>query len=408
MKKIAVYAPHQREWEPINLTRAVFEIKCGLFTFMERIENLLGERDSNFLVVPEFLKDAIAYRFSARTVNPDFLEAGDIVLWGDVVFTENLLETIIATKDGATFTSGGRSIATVLHDRISIESIEKLNLPRIEVNAKIPEGIWDIPLMNADQIIEDFHSIRQLNDFSIFPLIGSGSRTSRIELSNPGDIFISKETEIEPFVYLDASDGPVILGEKVSVKSGSIIRGPFFADRGSEIYTARITGGTTLGPVSRIGGEIEASVIQGYTNKYHDGFLGHAYLGEWVNLGAMTSNSDLKNNYSNVRYPITESQMLDTGRIKVGTFIGDHAKTGIGTLLNSGSNIGPMANVFGGGMTPKYIKPFSWGIDNNTLYSWEKARETALKVTTRRNVTLSHQEIDLLQRISEKFWKNTD
>ena len=401
MNRLILYSPHRHEWEPINLTRPVFDIKCGLFSFKERLENLLGNRDLDFLLVPDFLEELAKFRFSGHDINPKSLVKGDIVFWGDVLYTAELIEEIMSLKEGTLVTSAGRRVALIAHDEINTKDLDTLNLQRHEVQSVIPEGIWDIPLLNGDMISKDFDIIDDLPAFGFAPIIGSGISTSRMELKDPASIYISKGTDIEPFVFLDASEGPIILGEDVSVKSCSIIRGPFFADRAAVIYSARISGGCTIGQVSRVGGEIEASIVHGYSNKYHDGFLGHSYIGEWVNLGALTTNSDLKNNYGNIKYPISKDKVIQTGRMKVGTFIGDHSKIGIGALLNSGSNIGVSTNLYGGGLAPNFISSFKWGsaADGFTQYQWDKARDTMLKVSSRRGITISKQELDLLKKI---------
>jgi UDP-N-acetylglucosamine diphosphorylase/glucosamine-1-phosphate N-acetyltransferase len=162
----------------------------------------------------------------------------------------------------------------------------------------------------------------------------------------------------------------------------------------------KIEGGTSIGPVCRIGGEVEGSIFLGYSNKYHQGFLGHSYVGEWVNLGALTTNSDLKNNYSSVKV-VLDGSPIDSGLTKVGAFIGDHVKTGIGTLLNTGVSIGFASNLFGGGMVKqKYIPAFIWGsAEKQEEYQLEKATQTARMVMKRRDKELVKQENVLFKKI---------
>ena len=156
-------------------------------------------------------------------------------------------------------------------------------------------------------------------------------------------------------------------------------------------------GNVSIGPVCKIGGEIEDVVIQGYTNKQHDGYLGHSFLGEWINLGANTTNSDLKNNYSNIRMKISKDIEINTLKQFLGVCIGDYTRTGISTMLNSGTVTGLGANVFGSGFQAKYIESFQWGKDDKT--DFEKFIETCIKMKERRNLRLSKTEIKLLKNI---------
>ncbi len=175
------------------------------------------------------------------------------------------------------------------------------------------------------------------------------------------DVYVAAGAVVQPMVVIDATAGPVYIDEGAQIHPFTRIEGPCYVGRDSVLLGAKCRAGNTIGPVSRIGGEIEHSIIQGYTNKYHDGFLGHAYVGEWVNLGAMTTNSDLKNDYSNVSVVLDGMTSIDTGSQKVGSLIGDHAKTSIGTLLNTGAYLGAMSLIAAtGGLIPKYIPSFTW------------------------------------------------
>jgi UDP-N-acetylglucosamine diphosphorylase/glucosamine-1-phosphate N-acetyltransferase len=182
--------------------------------------------------------------------------------------------------------------------------------------------------------------------------------------------------------------GPVVIGNEVLIGSHSVIQGPCYIGGKSRVESALIRPGTTLGPGCRVSGEIESSVFQGWSNKQHNGFIGHSWVGEWVNLGAGTNASDLKNNYGQVRFG-AESSAVDTGMLKLGCFIGDHAKTGIGCLLSAGAVIGPFSQLLGGAISPKYIPPFSWQApDGFKTHRLEDALETAKAVMSRRSKEL--------------------
>jgi UDP-N-acetylglucosamine diphosphorylase/glucosamine-1-phosphate N-acetyltransferase len=180
-----------------------------------------------------------------------------------------------------------------------------------------------------------------------------------------------------------------------------LIQGPAFIGPHSRIVTGRIREFTTIGPYCRVGGEVECCIFQGYSNKYHDGFTGHSYFGEWVNIGALTTTSDLKNTYGTIRVDLAGEQ-LDTGLTKLGSIVGDHVKLGIGVLLNSGTTIGTGCNLFGGGMLPKVIPCFIWGGNGEYQeYDFERMLGTAQIAMSRRQVEQTDAHTDLLRYVFE-------
>ena len=214
-------------------------------------------------------------------------------------------------------------------------------------------------------------------------------------------IYIATGATVSPGVVLDATDGPIVIESGVRVMPGSVILGPAFIGRNSTIKVgAKIYGETSIGEWSKVGGEVENSIILGYSNKQHDGFLGHSYLGSWVNLGADTNTSDLKNNYGTISIDIPGHPGLDTGRMMLGTLMGDHSKTGINTMLNTGTVVGVFANIFGGGFPPKSIPSFFWGgAESEDRYDFEKACIVAERVMSRRNISFSEEDRELLHHL---------
>jgi UDP-N-acetylglucosamine diphosphorylase/glucosamine-1-phosphate N-acetyltransferase len=211
--------------------------------------------------------------------------------------------------------------------------------------------------------------------------MGPGAKILRRE-----QVFLRDGVRLGAGCVLDATSGPVVLGDGVAVGHNAVILGPVTVGPRSVIKDgARIEGPVSLGPVCKVGGEVEGSIFQGYANKQHDGFLGHAYIGAWTNLGAATNNSDLKNNYSTVRVWTPEGE-VDTGERFVGLFLGDHSKTAIGTLFNTGTVVGFACNVFGTGFPPKHLSSFTWGSDGGTVHGLEKAMASARAVMKRRGV----------------------
>ena len=218
-------------------------------------------------------------------------------------------------------------------------------------------------------------------------------------LVNPDRIHLNDGVEVLPCAVIDASHGPVYIGAFTRIEPHAVINGPCYIGPNSVVLAGKVSG-SSIGHTCRVGGEVEESIFHKYINKYHAGFIGHSYVGPWVNFGAMTTNSDLKNNYSNIRLTVGGVQ-VDSGLIKVGSFIGDHTKFGIGTLLNTGINIGVCCNIFGGTLiVDKEVPSFSWGNSQKyEQYRFEKAVETAERSVFRRDCTLSDRELGLLQAI---------
>lgn len=211
---------------------------------------------------------------------------------------------------------------------------------------------WDIVARNADHVVRDF----QLDKH-----VGVTNRhLATAALVGPADRLAIHETaRIDPYTVFDTTNGPITVAAGAWVQPFTRIEGPSYIGRDTQLFRANLRGGVTLGPTCRIGGEVEASVVHGYSNKYHEGFLGHAYIGEWVNLGAITSNSDLRNDYGEVSVPLGGDPVA-TGQAKVGCFVGDHTRTGLGTMLNTGTAIGVMCNVLPAGpLLPKHVPSFT-------------------------------------------------
>lgn len=221
-------------------------------------------------------------------------------------------------------------------------------------------------------------------------------------LVNGSEIYIGPGAKIKPGVVLDAENGPIHIDAGAQVQANAVIEGPCCIGRGSIVRAgASIRADTSIGPVCKVGGEIESSVIQGYSNKQHDGFLGHSFVAEWVNLGADTVTSDLKNTYGAIRASIN-GVPVETGHHFLGSIIGDHSKTGIGTILPTGCVIGIAANLFTHRYPPKFVPSFAWLTDAGlTQYHVEKAIRIARTVVARRDLHLSDAEARLIAQTAE-------
>jgi UDP-N-acetylglucosamine diphosphorylase/glucosamine-1-phosphate N-acetyltransferase len=221
-----------------------------------------------------------------------------------------------------------------------------------EIGGQWIERPWDIVARNAEHVARDFLAEGK---------VGLSNRhLTTAALVGPADrLFIHETARVDPYTVFDTTNGPISIAAGAWVQPFTRIEGPSAIGRDTQLFRANLRGGVTIGPNCRIGGEVEASIVHGFSNKYHEGFLGHAYIGEWVNLGAITSNSDLRNDYGEVFVPLGGDPVA-TGQVKVGCFIGDHTRTGLGSMLNTGTAIGVMCNVLpSGSLLPKHVPSFA-------------------------------------------------
>jgi UDP-N-acetylglucosamine diphosphorylase/glucosamine-1-phosphate N-acetyltransferase len=249
---------------------------------------------------------------------------------------------------------------------------------------------WDLVNKNNDHIIRDFQTA---------PPTGVTNRQlSSAAIVGPVDrINMHDSARVDPYVVLDTTGGPITIGKNVWLQPFTRIEGPAYIGEKTQLFRANLRGGVTIGPECRIGGEVEAAIVHGYSNKYHEGFLGHAYIGEWVNLGAITSNSDLRNDYGEVAVPL-KGEPIPTGHAKVGCFLGDHTRTGMGSMLNTGTAVGVMCNLLPAGpLLPKHVPSFTAVLYGRVApgFPLEKMFETARIVKSRRGQQFTAAEEDL-------------
>jgi UDP-N-acetylglucosamine diphosphorylase/glucosamine-1-phosphate N-acetyltransferase len=223
---------------------------------------------------------------------------------------------------------------------------------RIELGGEWIHRPWDLVSKNAEHVLRDFTEAGRTGlsnrHLATAALVGPSER-----------LYIHETARVDPYTVFDTTNGPISVAAGVVVQPFTRIEGPSYIGRGTQLFRANLRGGVTLGPNCRIGGEVEQSIIHGYTNKYHEGFLGHAYVGEWVNLGAITSNSDLRNDYGEVFVPLSGDPVA-TGQAKVGCFLGDHTRTGLGSMINTGTSVGVMCNLLPAGpLLPKHVPSFT-------------------------------------------------
>lgn len=386
---------------PLTYFRPVFDLRCGISTLREKLIRAFPGFAVTLLCrenIAPLVKEQNPL-LPVNTINGD-----GIFINGSILLNSTLLEAITAGNDEIIFTRQNRIAAARLSaenlntfmesiaSRTTFDDLESV-LKR-EIDVTLLTFPWEFVHENGNQINEDFNQLVSTpRNFDIEQYPG-------VHFLNTKAIFIGNGVKIKPGVVIDAENGPVYIDDDAIVLPQATITGPAYIGKKSTIKTgAKIYENTTIGPVCKIGGEVEGSIILGYSNKQHDGFLGHAYLGQWVNLGADTNNSDLKNNYSNIRVTI-DGKEYNTGLKFVGVTIGDHAKTGINTMINTGTVIGVAANVFGAGFPPKYIPSFAWGgAEELVEYRLDKALEVAKIVMGRRRITMSDTEEEVFKAV---------
>jgi UDP-N-acetylglucosamine diphosphorylase/glucosamine-1-phosphate N-acetyltransferase len=414
---------------PIALLRPVFELVCGRFSLRERIVRRFDVSDWGAFVRPDLARCYAEEQPEAAVNDTAWLKRGTtLLLNGRWLPSRESMEQIRGDEVG--LVDGAITYLTLVPEEADLfdglhfgDAAARLAKGRRAVDAggKLVRYPWELVDHNAVQLREDFRSLAEKGDRSIFP------RGRRDESETPGgkmdqspaqvailgppdDVAIDPTAQIDPFVVLDARHGPISIGAGAVIQPFTRIEGPCHVGCGSRLFRANVREGTTIGPNCRVGGEIEASILHGFVNKYHDGFLGHGYVCPWVNLGALTTNSDLKNDYSHVRMPVG-GEIIDTGSTKVGCFIGDHTKTALGSLFNTGSTIGVMCMVLPGGeLLPKSVPSFSriWhGVPDDGL-DLETALETARTAMGRRNVQLTEAQEELLRHLHEQTQPERD
>jgi len=375
---------------PFTLTRQIQDIRVGILTIREKWEKWLG--------LPSFDKWEDDYKDLDRSVRIDKNIGNDVFLMihGNVLPTPKMIKAIAKLKNGEFISVNGQAGIIFRFTREEVKDSHSIKVSKavaIKDEIKALRYPWEIFQWNDIAIRQDFE------------LITRKRKSEPISKTNiaikPSNIFLEKGAKVE-YSILNASQGPIYIGKNAEVMEGCMIRGPFALGKdavlkmGSKAYPA-----TSIGPSCAVAGEIKNSVLFGYSNKAHDGYLGDSVIGEWCNLGAGTSNSNLKNNAGEVRIWTPRGQM-NAGR-KCGVLMGDYSRTMINTALNTGTVVGVSCNVFGVGLTPKYLSSFSWGNDGIDRYEFEKAIADIANWKKLKGKKLSHNERSILKHIFEHY-----
>lgn len=345
---------------PFTLTRQIQDIRVGILTIREKWEKILH--------LPSFDRWEDDYKDLDRSIHIDAIGSNDtcFMIHGNILPTPKLVKTLKSLNNGEFISVNGN---TGVIFRFSKKEIKEPNKIKVKKAVTIHDDVkslrfpWDIFQLNDYAIREDFKLVtRNRTSLKI-------SKSNRV--TNPASVFIEKGASVE-HCMLNASEGPIYIGKNALLMEGTAIRGPFACGEGAVIkMNARIYGATTIGPYCIVGGEIKNSVFFAYSNKAHDGYIGDSVIGEWCNMGAGTTNSNIKNNASQVRVWTPKGQM--NAGLKCGMFMGDFSKTAVNSSINTGTVIGVCSNVFEQELSPKFIPSFSWGSDGLRRYDFEKA-----------------------------------
>ncbi len=383
-----------RGWEPFALTRPIGELLFGDVSLAARAERVFGLRCAGYLTSPH-LHD-YPQAGAPPVLSLDRLAADrPLLFWCSRAVPDAAPEL----PDRPTHIAiGGQPVGFfappgVIPAESWLHELERDAQAQAEqeIDGRVLEWIWDLMLEAPEQLGRDLAAAQRS---------ASAPLPDGVYRVGDGPVILGDGARIEPGALFDTRDGPIRLADGVEVRTGTRLAGPALIGPRS-----RLLGGTieriATGSFSYLRGEVTDTVVLGYTNKAHDGHMGHAYLGAWVNLGAFTTNSDLKNNYRPVRV-WTPFGVQESGRMKVGSFLGDHVKTGIGLLLGTGTVVGAGANVFGVAMPPTYVPPFSWGVGRDLgEYRLEEFLRTAAMAMGRRGVELDERG----RRYLESCWR---
>jgi UDP-N-acetylglucosamine diphosphorylase/glucosamine-1-phosphate N-acetyltransferase len=393
---------------PLTYTKPIFELKCGIFSLRERIQRLFQDYPL-ILSMREYLAPTFKRRVPYPINDPNAIDDDLILINGALVAsrqTAQLVQTkfdenVALMQDNKVILARLSEETAKKHSEVLCKFVTQRQLRKVtskckilkEQNLSLINYPWDLVNNCAEFILKDFKLVNvkeskgRIDDRAI--LYGDESK-----------LYLGEKAFVEAFTVLDMRRGPIYIGEETTVQSGSRITGPTYIGNKAIIASGLIRKGCHIGDVCRVGGELDTTILHGYTNKYHMGYLGHSYVGEWVNLGAATTNSNLKNTYGTVKVTV-KGKTLDTRSVKVGCFIGDHAKTSIGTQIYTGKKIGIASHVHG--FVTEDVPSFtiwakSLGAKPVELYP-ESVIETQKRVFARRGVKQTEEDIKLLKKL---------
>lgn len=383
MNYILFDGPARNALLPFTFTRPVADILVGIMTIRQKWELHLGSTTTT--LTEEYLSDKY----------PMVELEGNVMINASFLPNAILAELVSNLEPNQAIFKKDEIIAFYTSENQEEVDFDTYEIIEYNDDCITIENTWDIFSKNDVAIREDFEFITQDRQSQPIP--------KSVNVIAPENVFIEEGAKLE-YVTLNASSGPIYIGRDTEIMEGSVIRGPFaLCDNAQVKMASKIYGATTVGPYSRVGGEVKNVVIFAYSNKGHDGFLGDSVLGEWCNIGADSNNSNLKNNYEEVRLWSYQTEgFAKTGLQFCGLMMGDHSKCGINTMFNTGTVVGVSANIFGSGFPRNFVPSFSWGgASGFTTYLTKKAFETAKLVMGRRNIVFDEKEAAILEHVFE-------
>ena len=389
---------------PLTHLRPTWELKCGHTQLYQKVLRQLGNDNCAFFA-RDHLTDVLRERHQAVPVNDMAALAGD-----DLLLVNGRWLFMRAALDAAGAEELGKAGDAVAYARVNRATAEKCRadsfdqflanvgneLSHVNVDAQMIQYPWDIVVNLQDAIRDDFERLPERG------IQGEFDSLARL-YGDQSQVYIAPGAAVEAGAVLDAREGPIIVDRDTFIHPHSWVIGPVSIGEKTLVVGAKVREGCAIGPVCRVGGEVEESVMHAYVNKWHDGFLGHGYVCEFVNLGAATHNSDVKNDFGNVEVYV-KGQLVKTGQWKVGCFIGDHTKTSIGTLFNTGSHIGIMCLILGGdGILPKFVPSLAWYINRKVTkgFGFQALVDGANGQMSKRDRHLTDADIALLKKVRE-------
>ena len=374
---------------PLTYTKPVAALRVGIFTIQEKWNHYLGAETSIRT------KDYLTEKFKGNNAKTE------IGVFAGLLPDEDIVDTINNLEENQLLMHNDQVIAICPLPAVEDmnDALAKMTVLKYDGALNIINRPWDIFKLNGEELEKDFE------------IVIAEKESAEIDASNTiigSSVFIEKGAKVTCSI-LNSATGPIYIAKNAEVMEGCMIRGSFALLENAVLKMgAKIYGPTTIGPFCKVGGEVGNSVMQGYSNKGHDGYMGNSVIGEWCNLGADTNTSNLKNNYGNVKvWSYKEEASIDSEEQFCGLIMGDHSKCGINTMFNTGTVVGAFANIYGGDFPDKHIPSFSWGgKDGFTTYKLDKSYEVAEQVMSRRSIELSDADKEILKTVfvnTEKF-----
>jgi len=387
MKSVSVFEDNlYQNFLPLTYSRPVFELRCGIYSFLERIVLQYPDTEIN-LFCREYLKNLLSESHPHSINETGSNDKGCLFINGRLLTSTPIpiagKEEIGICDDAIVYVRlSGKNPLSITPEKFLdkdfiYELKKKFNMKTVDAN--LIQYPWDLIHINKEQITSDFQTyVKDGSDIE--------NRYKGVHFIKDSLIYIGKNTTIKPGSVIDAENGPIYIGDNVKISPNSVIEGPTFIDDDVVIRAlSRINAGSNIGKVCKVGGEISNTIIQNYTNKQHDGFLGDSYIGAWVNLGAGTVNSNLTNLYGPIKVQLFD-KIIDTGQTFLGMIVGDHTKTAINTKITTGTIIGFACNILLTSTPPKFTPSFSWYSDNVTrAYDITRELQVAKRMMARRN-----------------------